>query len=433
MSGLVPLTFSQGGFPNLYSTVVLDNGQVVLVADVPSGTTIYHAIDSQFLTVNAPSAGAVTEDAHASTETASGTIAFSDVDLTDTHSASAAFTSTTNSGGQLGSMTASVTTDTSNGTGGVTTWNYSVDDAAIQFLAAGQTVTETYTVTLADNNSGTTTQTVTVTITGTNDTPVITSSAQTGAITEADGVTGSTVLDTASGAVTFTDVDLSDTHAVTITGVAATGVTSGLADNITVLGWLSLGTLSDATNGATGSDAWTFSAQDKSFDYLAADETVTLTYTVQVADGHGGTASQNVAVTVTGTNDAPTITSGDATATGSVTEDQWPLVTQHLSASDVDHGDTLTWSLVPIGNQTVQTVGADYFVVADEFLVTKGGGILFDDKFSDNVPPPNRRTYSGGKFGLLQYQQRRRFYRDRRPLGDVWPAGRIDGQRVHSE
>ncbi len=80
-----------------------------------------------------------------------------------------------------------------------------------------------------------------------------------------------------------------------------------------MLSWLSLGTLTDTTGtGTGGSDAWTFSAQDKSFDYLAEGETVTLTYTVQVDDGHGGVVTEPVTITVTGTNDTPVITSEHA-------------------------------------------------------------------------------------------------------------------------
>ena len=40
-----------------------------------------------------------------------------------------------------------------------------------------------------------------------------------------------------------------------------------------------------------------------------------------IDDHHGGTVTQDVTVTITGTNDAPTIISGVATATGGVTED----------------------------------------------------------------------------------------------------------------
>ncbi len=57
--------------------------------------------------------GAVIEDASATaTETDSGVIRFGDVDLTDTHLASAEFSATTHPGGQLGQLTASVTADT---------------------------------------------------------------------------------------------------------------------------------------------------------------------------------------------------------------------------------------------------------------------------------------------------------------------------------
>ena len=68
-----------------------------------------------------------------------------------------------------------------------------------------------------------------------------------------------------------------------------------------------MGALTDSTDGVTGSQAWTFSAPDQYFDYLADGETVTLTYTVEVDDHHGGIVTQTVAVTVNGTNDAPEV------------------------------------------------------------------------------------------------------------------------------
>ncbi len=72
--------------------------------------------------------GAVTEHvAPAGSITDTGTIGFSDVDLTDIHSLSAVMASA----GALGTLTASVSTDTTNsGVGGVVTWNYSVAAAA---------------------------------------------------------------------------------------------------------------------------------------------------------------------------------------------------------------------------------------------------------------------------------------------------------------
>ena len=86
-----------------------------------------------------------------------------------------------------------------------------------------------------DGHGGTASQNVTIFVGGTNDTPVITSGAQTGTITELSGTLGSTTLDTASGAVTFTDADLSDTHTATVTGVSTSGVTTGLPTSATLL------------------------------------------------------------------------------------------------------------------------------------------------------------------------------------------------------
>ena len=302
-------------------------------------------------------------------DTVSGTISFTDVDLTDRPVATAAFASYTYTDG-LGhalSLTAlqqadvaavavplTVTQTAGNAHDGFAHWTYRVADGAFDFLAAGEILTLTYTATVDDGHGGVVTLPFTVTITGTNDTPVITSGPQTGAITELADILNASTPDQATGAVTFTDVDLTDTHAVTITAVTASGVTSGLAHNATVRGWLSLGTLTDFGNGATGTRDWTFSAADKSFDYLAAGETLTLTYTVQVDDHHGGVVSRPVTITITGTNDAPVVdtdVSGTAdTGLHSITEragvtgdlNDFDSSSGALAFTDADLSDTHT-------------------------------------------------------------------------------------------
>ncbi len=87
--------------------------------------------------------------------------------------------------GALGSLTASVTTDTTGcGLGGVITWNYTVADSAVEYLAKDQTKVEHFTITLDDGNGGTIDRTIDVTITGTNDVPVVAATDVTGAVTE---------------------------------------------------------------------------------------------------------------------------------------------------------------------------------------------------------------------------------------------------------
>ena len=171
-----------------------------------------------------------------------------------------------------------------------------------------------------DHNGGVVSQDVTITVTGTNDTPVITSAAQGGTITEETNLhqpnpTGSSDADKANGAVTFTDVDLSDQHQVTVTGVVASGVTSGLPTTPRCCGWLTLGTLTDTTgSGLGGSQPWNFAAQDKNFDYPGGRRDAD-------ADLYGAgrrpqrrRRGQDVTITVTGTNDTPVMRSPAATA-----------------------------------------------------------------------------------------------------------------------
>jgi VCBS repeat-containing protein len=118
--------------------------------------------------------GAVTEDINIDNSgnlNAGGTITFTDVDLTDTHTVSASAPTFAWSGGTLTAaqqaaltaastftFTPTLTHDATGGNTGTVGWTFSVSDNAVDFLAAGQTLTQTYTVKVADNNGGFTTQ-----------------------------------------------------------------------------------------------------------------------------------------------------------------------------------------------------------------------------------------------------------------------------------
>jgi VCBS repeat-containing protein len=118
--------------------------------------------------------GAVTEDANVDPVTnnlsTSGTVGFTDVDLIDTHSV----TAVAQGNNYLGTFTPTLTTatDATGGKTGTVGWTFTVADDATDFLAQGQTLTQTYAVTVADNHGGTTTQNVVVGINGTNEAPV---------------------------------------------------------------------------------------------------------------------------------------------------------------------------------------------------------------------------------------------------------------------
>ncbi|WP_208852224.1 VCBS domain-containing protein [Roseomonas genomospecies 6] len=277
--------------------------------------------------------GAVTEDADSTTLTDTGIIDLGDTDLSDTHGVAVAFTATTGSA-QLGTLTAIVRTDSSGtGTGGVIAWTYGVDNAAVQFLAAGQTVTETYRLTVSDGKGGTVTRDVTVTITGTNDAPVIGPAKLTGAVTE-DAGGGATLTD--SGTVAFTDVDLTDAHSVTAVFVSTSGTGQ--------LGVLTAVRTADTTGtGAGGQVTWTYTADNAALQFLRAGETLTETYAITVSDGKGGTVTRNVVIAITGTNDAPTVT-GDPPAVSGNAGQEMALTVDRSRFADVDRGDSLTFT-----------------------------------------------------------------------------------------
>ena len=268
------------------------------------------------ITSTAPSQ-AVTEDGgvqgsggESGTESTSGTISFTDVDFTDTHTASFAAQGT----GYLGTFSlAPITQDSGNGGTGQLGWSFSVDNSAIDYLATGENLVQRYNVTLDDGHGGTAVQTVTVTINGTNDAPVM------------KPVTGPVYTDTATSD-TFNAVTgiflAQDVDSTTLTY----GIDAGHAD--TSLSGYDLsrtdtyGTL--YVNSATG--AYTFVPDNTAINALLAPTTED--FTVTVSDGSAST-HQTFSVTLNGTNDTATV---GGTTSGSVTEDSNVDPSGHLVA-----------------------------------------------------------------------------------------------------
>ncbi|MCH3002902.1 VCBS domain-containing protein, partial [Listeria monocytogenes] len=76
---------------------------------------------------------------------------------------------------------------------------------------------------------------------------------------------------------------------------------------------------------------------DKNFDYLAAGETLTLTYTIQLDDHHGGIVNTPVTITIHGAHDAPTLADVNAgTLTDTAAYDTFSPLTGTLHGHDVD-------------------------------------------------------------------------------------------------
>ena len=76
-----------------------------------------------------------------------------------------------------------------------------------------------------------------------------------------------------------------------------------------------------ATGAGDGTVTWNYSVANSATQSLAAGQTVNEQFTVTINDGHGGTVSQLVTVTVTGTNDAPVLNAAATPVLSSVGED----------------------------------------------------------------------------------------------------------------
>src|SRR5207248_1778056 len=147
-------------------------------------------------------------------------------------------------------------------------------------LTAGQQVQDQFTVTSQD---GTATGTVTVTITGTNDAATVSSESR--SVTEGD---------TAAPPNTIEQPTITEPHAVEAHVVAQTNAH---------------GTYGDFSIDANG--AWTYTGNDAHSELTARHPVPTR----RSSDLQDGTATGTVTVTITGTNDAATVSSESRSVT----------------------------------------------------------------------------------------------------------------------
>jgi VCBS repeat-containing protein len=320
----------------------------------PSGGSATQAVTVTILGINhpvvitsGPESGSVAELPNvtdsATLDTATpGTIAFTDQDISDTHTVAVSVASETWSGGSaiptatladLANALATTLTD-STGTGsGSVNWTFSIPDSDLDFLAQGETLTTVYDVTVSDGSTSAT-DTVTITAVGANDPVTITSGPESGTVAEQPNVTGSSTPDTsAPGSLSFTDADLSDTHAIAVSLDSAVWSVDPFfvpAQTLADLQSALATTLNDSTGTGSGSVNWSFSIPDQDLDFLGSGETLTATYDVTVSDGAGSSSTQNVVITMTGATD--------------------PLVVNSVTAPVFDSPFTDTGNVVAAGN-----------------------------------------------------------------------------------
>lgn len=184
-------------------------------------------------------------------------------------------------------------------------------DAAMQSLREGEVRVETLTYRVTDASGDQATASVTITVTGRNDAATI-SGQSNGAVTEDAAAP-------ATGQLTVQDVD---------SGEAAFRVPDGTEG---VYGTLQFNTV-------TGVWAYFIDSTRPEVQMLGQNQTATESFTIVSLDG---TASRVITVSVTGSNDAPTVSAYSVT----VAEDA--VATGAVAGLDVDSGDAagLTYAL----------------------------------------------------------------------------------------
>jgi VCBS repeat-containing protein len=174
------------------------------------------------------------------------------------------------------------------------------------------------------------------------------------------------VSDGISGALSFFDPDQSDRPTASIDRVHETvkfegagGITYSLTeDQLSVLK-NAFSIFADTANTNSGTIRWNYSIADKSIDFVGFGETVTITAPVVIDDHHGGIVTQNIFVTIQGTNDRPTAVANSAAVAkgatllassisqGVLSNDLDPDANDHLIVSAVNGSSTKVGQVIP--------------------------------------------------------------------------------------
>ena len=272
--------------------------------------------------IGGPSPAAVTEDVGvngAGRLVESGRLTVSDVD-TGEASFRSIVTAATGDKGQL-----TLTTDGS--------YTYSVLNADVQYLGAGITKTDTFTVKSFDGTA----KDISFTITGVNDAAVM-GGPSPAAVTEDVGVNGAGRL-VESGRLTVSDADSGEAS-------FRSAVTAATGDK---------GQLTLATDGS-----YAYSVLNTDVQYLAAGETKTDTFTVKSFDG----TEKDISFTITGVNDAAVIGDpkpADVTEISGAANDLYLSVAGKITVVDPDHDQSFFKTVVrgPTTNDGTLTITTD--------------------------------------------------------------------------
>ncbi|MEB3701835.1 putative bacterial Ig, PKD and cadherin-like domain protein [Candidatus Bealeia paramacronuclearis] len=252
-----------------------------------------------------------------------------------------------------------------------------------QSLGVGKTTTDTFQYTMQDSGGLQSTATVTVIINGTNDAPVAVNDTQSGA--EDTAITGNVLMN---------DTDI-DGDALSVTGFKIADLQSIFPPSIELPVEKTLKDFFSIIGLSQGAAVAILQSIHISDFILHADGSYTLTpapnyngpisqITYSVSDGHGGTASGNLNITVTPVNDAPTLSVNLTTAQlddtiGAPISDSTSNPIQ-FTVTDPDPGDTHHYVITNASG----VIDNRFEIVNDQLKLKSGVSLDYEDPSISN-------------------------------------------------
>ncbi|MDZ5459490.1 tandem-95 repeat protein [Azohydromonas lata] len=188
----------------------------------------------------------------------------------------------------------------------------------------------------------------------------------------------------AQGTVGFSDVDLLQSHTVSVSVVAG----NALGGSVT-------GVVADAATGdGQGQVAWSYSLDRVAAQRLAAGQTVVERFNVTITDSSGKSATQEVSVSVTGANDAPVLNAdGSWLVTPAANYSGALTLSYAVSDGEASTSATLGLALAPVADAPALTGPQPRLIVGNvnvPYTVTKAQLLQgFTDGDGDALSPVN--------------------------------------------
>ncbi len=208
------------------------------------------------------------------------------------------------------------------------------------------------------------------------------------------------------GAFNFSDLDLSDAHTASITGVAVT-VTGGASTGFIVPGGLGTFTPTIVENTAdanpSGQLSWTFTVDNAALATLSSGQRIQQIYTVQINDGHGGVVTQDVTINLVGITDQPTLTIQVLTPNGMFVPGEDPI--EEMGAGAVQPGGTSAQFTITNGAAHREFVFDGYGFTFDASHAPTGGLITAIHEFTNDAAPVPLANFTGVGVGAQAWYE----------------------------